>query len=66
MAAGVTDRLWEIADLVQVLEDWEALQPSEPIFDIDMHKIDGKPFVCVTSRTAKRKRFTASTLAPMR
>ena len=44
MAAGVTDRLWEISDLVQVLEDWEAQQDSEPIFDVDMHKIDGKPF----------------------
>jgi hypothetical protein len=24
MAAGVTDKLWEIADIVKVLEDWEA------------------------------------------
>ncbi len=24
MAAGVTDRLWEIADMVSVLEAWEA------------------------------------------
>jgi hypothetical protein len=24
MAAGVTAKLWEIADLVKVLEDWEA------------------------------------------
>ena len=48
MAAGVTDRLWEISDLVKVLEDWEAQQDSEPIFDIDMHKVDGKPFVRVT------------------
>jgi hypothetical protein len=24
MAAGVTDRLWEIDDIVQVLEDWES------------------------------------------
>ena len=23
MAAGVTDRLWEISDIVKVLEDWE-------------------------------------------
>jgi len=23
MAAGVTDRLWEVDDIVQVLEDWE-------------------------------------------
>jgi hypothetical protein len=24
MAAGVTDKLWEMADMVKVLEDWEA------------------------------------------
>ena len=24
MAAGVTDKLWEISDVVKVLEDWEA------------------------------------------
>ena len=23
MAAGVTDRLWEISDVVKMLEDWE-------------------------------------------
>jgi len=23
MAAGVTERLWDIADIVQVVEDWE-------------------------------------------
>jgi IS1 family transposase len=26
MAAGVTDKLWEMADMVKVLEDWEAAQ----------------------------------------
>jgi len=26
MAAGVTDRLWEISDIVKVLEAWEATQ----------------------------------------
>jgi hypothetical protein len=26
MAAGVTKTLWEIADMVRVLEDWEARQ----------------------------------------
>ncbi len=48
MAAGVTDRLWEISDLVKVLEDWEAHQDSEPSFDIDIHAIGDKPFVRVT------------------
>lgn len=27
MAAGITDRLWEIADMVNVLEAWEAAKP---------------------------------------
>jgi len=48
MAARVTDQLWEISDLVKVLEDREAQRDSEPIFDVDTHKIDGKPFVRVT------------------
>jgi hypothetical protein len=26
MAAGVTDRLWEVSDMVGVLESWEASQ----------------------------------------
>jgi IS1 family transposase len=28
MAAGVTPKLWEMSDLVKVLEDWEALQQA--------------------------------------
>jgi hypothetical protein len=26
MAAGVTSKLWEMSDIVKVLQDWEALQ----------------------------------------
>jgi hypothetical protein len=26
MAAKVTDKLWEIGDIVRVLEDWETVQ----------------------------------------
>ena len=26
MAGGVTDKLWEIGDVVKMLEDWEAQQ----------------------------------------
>jgi hypothetical protein len=26
MAAGVATKLWELADMVKVLEDWEATQ----------------------------------------
>ena len=25
MAAGVTDRLWEVSDMVSILESWESL-----------------------------------------
>ena len=28
MAAGVTPNLWELSDMVKVLEDWEAAQPD--------------------------------------
>jgi len=28
MAAGITAKLWEIADMVRVLEDWEGRQPA--------------------------------------
>jgi hypothetical protein len=26
MAAGVTDRLWEVADIVKILEKWEVTE----------------------------------------
>jgi len=29
MAAGVTKRLWEISDVVDVLEAWEAFIPAD-------------------------------------
>jgi hypothetical protein len=29
MAAGVTTSLWELADMVKVLEDWEASNEKE-------------------------------------
>jgi hypothetical protein len=28
MAASVTSKLWEMADMVQVLEDWEAAKAA--------------------------------------
>lgn len=28
MAAGVTDRLWEVADVIKVLEAWEAFREN--------------------------------------
>jgi hypothetical protein len=43
MAAGVTDRLWEISDLVAMLEAWEAKEKREakPVFEIMEWKIGG-------------------------
>jgi IS1 family transposase len=48
MAAGVTDRLWEISDLVQVLENWEAQRETEPAFEPEENRIGGGWFVRVT------------------
>ncbi|HEY1474584.1 MAG TPA: IS1 family transposase [Pseudolabrys sp.] len=48
MAAGVTDRLWKISDIVKVLEDWEAQQDREPSFDVEANKIGDGHFVRVT------------------
>jgi IS1 family transposase len=48
MAAGVTDRLWEISDLVKVLEDYEANAHTGPGFDVEANKIGGGHFVRVT------------------
>jgi hypothetical protein len=48
MAAGATDRLWEVSDIVQVLEDWEAQQVSEPQFEPEENRIGSGWFVRVT------------------
>lgn len=48
MAAGVTDRLWDVSDIVQVLEAWEALRVTEPSFEIEDNRIGGGHFVRVT------------------
>jgi IS1 family transposase len=53
MAAGVTDKLWEISDIVKVLEDWEAQQDSEPSFEIEANRIGDGYFVRVTFPTGK-------------
>ena len=46
--AGVSDGVWDVSDIVRVLEAWEAQKDNEPSFDVDTHKIDGKPFVRMT------------------
>jgi IS1 family transposase len=39
MAAGVTDRLWEISDIVNLLEEYEAQVKAEPVFDVHQSQI---------------------------
>jgi hypothetical protein len=29
MAAGITPKLWEMSDMIKVLEDWEIQQPAQ-------------------------------------
>ena len=53
MAAGVTDRLWDVSDIVQVLADWEARRVAEPAFDVGENKIGGGYFVRITFPTGK-------------
>lgn len=53
MAAGITDRLWEVSDIVRVLEAWEAQRVTEPCFDVEENRIGGGFFVRVTFPNGK-------------
>lgn len=55
MAAGVTDRLWDVSDIVQVLEDWEAQRVAEPSFEAEANRIGGGYFVRVMLPTGERE-----------
>jgi IS1 family transposase len=48
MAAGVTDKLWEMSDMVQMLEAWEAEQGTEPMFEVEAERIGQGYFVRAT------------------
>jgi IS1 family transposase len=50
MAAGVTDRLWEMADVVDMLDAFEAKRKREPknTFEVDEWKITGGFYVRAT------------------
>jgi hypothetical protein len=49
MAAGVTTRLWEMSDVVAMLEEWEAENARiKPTFEIRESAIGGNAYVQVT------------------
>jgi hypothetical protein len=50
LAAGVTDRLWDMTDLVEMIEAWEAKEKRDarPIFEIEEQTIGGGYWVRVT------------------
>jgi len=50
MAAGVTDRLWEMGDVVDMLDAFEAKRKRQPknVFEIDEWKITGGFYVRAT------------------
>jgi hypothetical protein len=45
MAAGVTDRLWEMGDVVDVLDAFEAKRVAKPVFEVEQWKIGGGNYV---------------------
>ena len=54
MAAGVTDKLWEMGDVVDMLDAWEMKEKrdAKPIFEVCEQKIGGGYYVRVTLPTA--------------
>jgi hypothetical protein len=49
MAAGVTTRLWEMSDVVETFEEWEAENARvKPIFEVRETAIGGNSYVQVT------------------
>jgi hypothetical protein len=49
MAAGVTTRLWEMTDIVLLLEEWEAERARiKPVFEVREAAIGGNAYVRVT------------------
>lgn len=58
MAAGVTDRLWEMVDVVDVLDAFEAQRKREPkvVFEVERWRIGQGFYVTVTMPGTKPKR----------
>jgi len=60
MAAGVTDRLWEMTDIVDVLDAFEAKRKREPkvTFNVEPWRIGNGYYVTVTLPGSEPKRIT--------
>jgi HSP20 family molecular chaperone IbpA len=60
MAAGVTDRLWEMVDVVDVLDAFEADRKRQPkvIFDVERWRIGDGYYVTVTMPGSEPEKIT--------
>lgn len=60
MSAGVTDRLWEMGDLVEMMEAWEAKEKRDgkPIFEVLAWKIGGGWYVKASLPDAEPENIT--------
>jgi hypothetical protein len=60
MAAGVTDRLWEMVDVVDVLDAFKAKRKRTPkmVFDVEPWRIGDGFYVTVTMPGSEPKRIT--------
>jgi IS1 family transposase len=65
MAAGVTDRLWEMTDIVDMLDAFEAKRKREPKvrFDIEEWRVGGGYYVRVTFADGASERIETETFA---
>jgi hypothetical protein len=63
MAAGVTDRLWEMTDVVDMLDAFEAKRKREPNvrFDIEEWRIGGGFYITATWPDGTSERVEADT-----
>lgn len=65
MAAGVTDRLWEMTNIVDVIDAFEAKRKREPRvrFDVEEWKIGGGYYVRATFADNTSERIDMPTFA---
>ena len=58
MAAGVTDCVWDVSDIVDMLEAWEReRRKDKPIIEIDRWRIGGGYYVRVTMPDGRVERI---------